>query len=519
MAAALSLPPATSAATRLAAGEKIGNAMQTREQAKMRTVDEILIGPREQIFRSPTQLPSLAHSNLMSELVKRTAAGLVTLGVKPKDVVYFLSPNSPEFPVVYLAIVYIGAVAALGNSLNTENDIALQLVQTKAVFVITVPEQFSKIQKCNLPTILIGDDVLASQLKTTTSVSLLSEVCEGDYIEMAPPECHPDDTCSLLFSSGTTGLTKAIQLTHRNLMSSVTAYNTLEPGDSTREDDVCVAIIPMFHVFGLGIIMLSTLQRGACVVTMTRYSFPSMLQYIEKYKITVAIVVPPILVYLVKNQEMLAKYDLSSLRILMTGAAPLREDTMKSIQAIFPKCVTRQGYGMTEYPLPVMTTGEVWVRGPQIMKGYLNNVEQTSATIDSDGWLHTGDLGYMDNNNYLFIIDRLKEMIKYRGHQVAPGDLEAVLLKNPRILDACVVPCPDDDNCELPMAFVVKRECTDLTELEVMNYVAQLVAPYKKVRKVEFIDAIPKSPTGKILRKQLTLKLRETGCGDRSGLC
>lgn len=202
-----------------------------------------------------------------------------------------------------------------------------------------------------LPCHFAGDDVLASQLKTTTSVSLLSEVCEGDYIEMAPPECHPDDTCSLLFSSGTTGLTKAIQLTHRNLMSSVTAYNTLEPGDSTREDDVCVAIIPMFHVFGLGIIMLSTLQRGACVVTMTRYSFPSMLQYIEKYKITVAIVVPPILVYLVKNQEMLAKYDLSSLRILMTGAAPLREDTMKSIQAIFPKCVTRQGYGMTECPL------------------------------------------------------------------------------------------------------------------------------------------------------------------------
>ncbi|KAG0631933.1 hypothetical protein M758_1G291500 [Ceratodon purpureus] len=555
-------------------------AVQMLQQTKQSNVDASLIAQREKIFRSNYhQLPPIPHSNLasfvlenatgsfasktafvdgstgtsysysqMTELVHRTVAGFVSLGLKPKDVVFLLSPNNPDFAIVYLAVVSLGAIVAPSNPLNTEADIAKQLVQVNAKFVVTVPELLSKFgQNINtLPTILIGDKTTTWELKTTSSISFLSEILTKEvYIEAPQPECHPDDTCTLLFSSGTTGLSKAVQITHRNFMSAVTAYNTLEPGASTTEDDVCLAIVPLYHVYGLGIVFLATLQRGASVVTMARYSLPAMLQYVERFKITVATLVPPIYVVLVKSAELVAKYDLSSLRILATGAAPLREDTMKAIQTMFPHCVIRQGYGMTESPLisfsvienerqqwgsvgpivpgtearishiettaslPAMATGEVWIRGPQVMKGYLNDPEQTAAAVDSEGWLHTGDLGYMDNNGYLYIVDRLKEMIKYKAHQVAPGELEAVLLKHPRILDAAVIPFPDDEAGELPMAFVVKREGSDLNESEVMSFVGKLVAPYKKVRKVEFINAIPKSATGKILRKELIVKIRQ----------
>jgi 4-coumarate--CoA ligase len=394
----------------------------------------------------------------MSELVKRTAAGLVALGLKPKDVVLLLSPNNPDFAVVYLAVVSIGAVIAPCNPLNTEADIAKQLVQASAKFVVTVPELLSKFGENidALPTILIGknkfskfrveftvhessdcdrcvaipadsnnfgaagismtkssesagDKAAAGEVKRTrSSILVLSEILvdgESEYSEAAQVECHPDDTCTLLFSSGTTGLSKAVQITHRNFMSAVTAYNTLEPGASTSEDDVCLAIVPLYHVYGLGIVFLATLQRGAAVVTMARYSLPAMLQYVERFRITVATLVPPIYVVLVKSAELVAKHDLSSLRVLATGAAPLREDTMVAIQAMFPHCLIRQGYGMTESPLisfsvlanerqqwgsvgplvpgteariahsltsaslPAMATGEVWIRGPQIMKG------------------------------------------------------------------------------------------------------------------------------------------------------
>lgn len=558
------------------------NAMHVLLGSKLKTTSVVEVkkscNAAENIFRSSGQLPPVTHANLasfilenangkfaantaivdgasgthysytqVSEWVKRTAAGLVAMGVTPRDAVMMLSPNSPEFAVVYLAIVSLGAVAAPSNPLNTDADIQKQILQANVKFVVTVPELLTKVNNCNLPVILIGDeDAVPSNLNT--AVTLLSELSKDANVatmEYPVSNCHPDDTCTLLFSSGTTGLSKAVQLSHRNFMASVTAYNTLEPGLSTSASDVCLAIIPMYHVYGLGIVMLATLERGASVVTMRRYSLPSMLQYVESYKITVATLVPPIYVVLVKSAETVAQYDLSSLKILATGAAPLRADTMNAIQSMFPTCVIRQGYGMTESPLisfsvvanerrqwgsvgplvpgtearvvnvqtgdamPALGTGEVWIRGPQVMKGYLNNPEQTSSTIDAEGWMHTGDMGYIDTHGYLYIVDRLKEMIKYKAHQVAPGELEAALLKHPRILDAAVVPFPDEEAGELPMAFVVSREEHDLTESEVISFVGNMVAPYKKVRKVEFINAIPKSPTGKILRKELSFKIRQ----------
>ncbi|CAM6041020.1 unnamed protein product [Sphagnum compactum] len=504
----------------------------------------------EIVYRSLKPLPPLAHSNLASfilqdacikyetrtamvngatgveytygelrEWVASTAAGLIALGVKQHDVVLVLSPNLPEFPVIYLAVVLLGAIVAPTNPLGTESDIVKQVKQSNARFVVTVPEQLSKFQTLGRIPIILIEDAGAENIT-------------------AYPQTQANDTCTLLFSSGTTGLSKAVQLTHANFISAITAYNTLEPGQSTMETDVCLAIIPMFHVYGLGIVMLATLERGASVVIMPRYSLPQMLSYIEKYRITVATIVPPIIVSLVKSTEV-AKYDLSSLRIIATGAASLRQDTMEACANMFPQCILRQGYGMTELPLisfsvvekerlqwgsvgvlvpgievrvtdvetgralPPLASGELWIRAPMVMTGYLNNPEVTAATKDSQGWLHTGDLGYVDTNGLLFIVDRLKEIIKYKANQVAPGELESIMLTHPSILDVAVIPIPDEEAGELPCAYVVRREGTDISEIHVMDFVGKQVAPYKKVRKVIFTESIPKSNTGKILRRIL----------------
>ncbi|CAK9194463.1 unnamed protein product [Sphagnum troendelagicum] len=504
----------------------------------------------EIVYRSLKPLPPLAHSNLASfilqdacikyetrtamvngatgdeytygelrEWVASTAAGLTALGVKQHDVVLVLSPNLPEFPVIYLAVLFLGAIVAPSNPLGMESDIVKQVKQSNARFVVTVPEQLSKFQTFGRIPIILIEDAGAENIP-------------------AYPQTQANDTCTLLFSSGTTGLSKAVQLTHENFISAITAYNTLEPGQSTMETDVCLAIIPMFHVYGLGIVMLATLERGASVVIMPRYSLPQMLSYIEKYRITVATIVPPIIVSLVKSAEV-AKYDLSSLRIIATGAASLRQDTMEACATMFPQCILRQGYGMTELPLisfsvvekerlqwgsvgvlvpgievrvtdvetgralPPLASGELWIRAPMVMTGYLNNPEATAATKDSQGWLHTGDLGHVDTNGLLFIVDRLKEIIKYKANQVAPGELESIMLTHPSILDVAVIPIPDEEAGELPCAYVVRREGTDINEIHVMDFVGKQVAPYKKVRKVIFTESIPKSTTGKILRRIL----------------
>ncbi|CAN5954203.1 unnamed protein product [Sphagnum jensenii] len=512
----------------------------------------------EIVYRSLKPLPPLAHSNLASfilqdacikyetrtamvngatgdeytygelrEWVASTAAGLTALGVKQHDVVLVLSPNLPEFPVIYLAVLFLGAIVAPSNPLGMESDIVKQVKQSNARFVVTVPEQLSKFQTFGRIPIILIEDAGAENIP-------------------AYPQTQANDTCTLLFSSGTTGLSKAVQLTHENFISAITAYNTLEPGQSTMETDVCLAIIPMFHVYGLGIVMLATLERGASVVIMPRYSLPQMLSYIEKYRITVATIVPPIIVSLVKSAEV-AKYDLSSLRIIATGWKSftlslnllyVHELVVAKLKVGNLRCGS-QGYGMTELPLisfsvvekerlqwgsvgvlvpgievrvtdvetgralPPLASGELWIRAPMVMTGYLNNPEATAATKDSQGWLHTGDLGHVDTNGLLFIVDRLKEIIKYKANQVAPGELESIMLTHPSILDVAVIPIPDEEAGELPCAYVVRREGTDINEIHVMDFVGKQVAPYKKVRKVIFTESIPKSTTGKILRRIL----------------
>jgi acyl-CoA synthetase (AMP-forming)/AMP-acid ligase II len=297
------------------------------------------------------------------------------------------------------------------------------------------------------------------------------------------------------------------------------------------------------------VIMMLGLCRGATIVSMPRFDFGEFLTALQKYRVTIAPLVPPIVLGMVKNPAV-DQLDLSSIRLVFSGAAPLGEDIARQLAAKL-RCPVVQGYGMTEASpvthlsptlnapakpgsigLVVPNTevrlvavgtaadvargqeGELWIRGPQIMKGYLNQPEETAAAIDAEGWYHTGDVGYVDDEGWFYIVDRTKELIKYKGMQVAPAELEALLLTHPAVMDAAVIRKADEEAGEVPKAFVVLKpdEASRATTAQaLMAFVAERVAPHKRVRHLEFVDQIPKSASGKILRRVLIDKERDTG--------
>jgi len=283
------------------------------------------------------------------------------------------------------------------------------------------------------------------------------------------------------------------------------------------------------------------LANGGTVIVMPRFDLQEFLELVQKYRITILPLVPPIVLGLVKH-PLVAKYDLSSVRLVFSGAAPLGEDIARELSAKLG-CPVVQGYGMTEAsPVTHLSPtrhspfkpgsagkvvpntevkivdvvsgaemdqgheGELLIRGPQIMKGYLNRPEETAACLDGEGWYHTGDVGYVDQDGFFFIVDRTKELIKYKGMQVAPAELEALLLTHPAVLDAAVVRRADEEAGEVPKAFVVLKPddaSKATTGLAIMDWVAGKVAPHKRIRQLEFIEQIPKSASGKILRRLL----------------
>jgi acyl-CoA synthetase (AMP-forming)/AMP-acid ligase II len=351
-----------------------------------------------------------------------------------------------------------------------------------------------------------------------------------------PPVAVDSQTPALiLYSSGTTGLPKGVMLTHRNL---VAAALQLQAGDLARPDDVLVALSPFFHVVGLHGVLNLGIVSGATVVVFPRFDLRTFLQAIRDYRVSSIFITPPVINELIKN-PLVAQYDLSSLRSILCAAAPLGDEAEARADERLG-CEVRQGFGMTEATGPVSTnlaidgeirrgsvgllvpntecqivdladgqplgpgaTGEILVRGPQIMRGYLNQPEATAVALTAEGWLHTGDVGYADAEGYLYVVDRVKEIIKYKAYQVAPAELEAVLGTHPGVLDSAVVPSPDADAGEIPKAYVVLHAGAAVSEAALLAYVAERVAPYKKIREVEFVQSIPKSPTGKILRRVL----------------
>ncbi|MGE5333386.1 MAG: AMP-binding protein, partial [Nitrososphaerota archaeon] len=350
-----------------------------------------------------------------------------------------------------------------------------------------------------------------------------------------------EDVVALPYSSGTTGLAKGVMLTHRNLVANLCQ---MEPSGLVTAGDVVIGVLPFYHIYGLTVIVAQSLANGATIVSLPRFDFTQFLQTLQDRHVTVGFMAPPIMLALAK-QSLVDVYDLSHLRIAMSAAAPLARDVEETVAQRLG-CLVVQGWGLTETSpdvtlSPIDATrirlgsvgrcvpnceckvvdvasgedlgpneeGEIWARGPQIMKGYLNNPAATNDMLDGEGWLHTGDIGYFDEDGYFFIVDRLKELIKYKGYQVAPAELEGMLLTHPAVADAAVIPSRDEEAGEVPKAFVaLKREATATAD-ELMAFVAERVAPYKRIRRLEFIDQVPKSPSGKILRRVLVERERE----------
>jgi acyl-CoA synthetase (AMP-forming)/AMP-acid ligase II len=472
-----------------------------------------------------------------ADSVRRAAAALAARGLQKGDVVAIYSPNLPEYPIVFHAVSLIGGVNTTVSPLYTAGELAAQLKDAGAKFLFTVPACVTKAQEAARESRVEEIFTFGEAEGATPFASLLKADGDPKAVAIDPRE----DLVVLPYSSGTTGLPKGVMLTHYNLVS-----NILQANSALRLDDThtMLGMLPFFHIYGMVVIMNLALHAGATVVTMMRFEIEPFLEILQKYRVTFAPIVPPVVLALAKH-PLVENYRLTSLRVLFSGAAPLRANVAAAAAARLG-CDVFQGYGLTETsPVthgmrvgstankpasigpPVPNTdvrvvnvetgvdcgpnqeGEIWIRGPQVMKGYLNQPEATAATIDGDGWLHTGDIGYADGDGSFFIVDRLKELIKYKGMQIAPAELEAVLLGHPGIADAAVIPIADDDAGQVPKAFVVPRG--EVTPAEIMTYVAERVAPYKKLRAIEMIDQIPKSPSGKILRRVLVQRSAAIG--------
>jgi acyl-CoA synthetase (AMP-forming)/AMP-acid ligase II len=454
--------------------------------------------------------------------VRRVAAGLHQRGFRKGDVFAIYSSNVPEYAVVFHAVSLLGGVNTTINPLYTADELTRQLKDAGARYLVTAPPFVEKAEQAardaGIREVLVFGE--------PSFTSLLDSVGEPPAVAIDPRH----DLVVMPYSSGTTGLPKGVMLTHYNLVA-----NLLQSAAVLRvtERDTLIGVLPFFHIYGMVVIMNLSLHVGATVVTMPRFDLEQFLQTMQKYGITYANVVPPIVLALAKH-PLVDNYDLSRLRTLFSGAAPLGASAAQAVSMRLG-CEVTQGYGMTETspvthaaraglkpasigpPIPnteakivdiatgaelgTNQEGEVCVRGPQVMQGYLNRPDATAAMIDGDGWLHTGDVGYADADGCFFIVDRVKELIKYKGLQIAPAELEAVLLAHPSVADAAVVPLADDEAGQVPRAFVVLKG--EATPEQLMCFVAERVAPYKKLRRLEVTDQIPRSPSGKILRRVL----------------
>jgi acyl-CoA synthetase (AMP-forming)/AMP-acid ligase II len=473
----------------------------------------------------------------LADAVRGVGAGLHAMGLRKGDVIGIVSPNLPDFAVVFYAASLIGAVPSTVNPVATAEEIGALFADSEALMIITVPELFAKCEAAARLASTVRDIVVFGEHAGATPYRALWE--HGDE----PPVVDIDpanDLTALPYSSGTSGIPKGVMLTHRNLVANLLQMerltDVLEPGDRV------LGVLPFFHIYGMVVVMGGALRQGACIVTMPRFDLEQALRLIQEHRVRLFSLVPPILLALAKHPAV-SHYDVSSLAYCFSGAAPLGKEVAGAAQERLGVRV-RQGYGLTETSpvthLPLMTDervvldsvgpsapstecrlvdvetgddvtigerGELWIRGPQVMKGYLNKPEATAACLSNDGWFRTGDIAIVDDHGWFRIVDRVKELIKYKGLQVAPAELEALLLGHPAIADAAVIPVADAEAGEIPKAYVVARSAVEADDI--VHYIAERVSPYKKIRQVEFIDVIPKTPSGKILRRVLVEKERQ----------
>ncbi|MEH0577801.1 4-coumarate--CoA ligase family protein [Streptomyces sp. B21-108] len=467
---------------------------------------------------------------------RRVAAALADAGVRKGDVLALHSPNTVAFPIAFYAATRAGATVTTVHPLATAEEFAKQLGDSAARWIVTVSPLLHTARRAaelagGIEEIFVCDNASGHR----SLIDMLGSTAPEPQVDIDPTA----DVAALPYSSGTTGTPKGVMLTHRQI---ATNLDQLRAVISAGPGERILAVLPFFHIYGLTALMNAPLRQGATVVVLPRFDLESFLAAIQNHRITALYVAPPIVLALAKHPAV-AQYDLSSLRYVICSAAPLDAELAAACAERLDLPPLGQAYGMTELspgthvvPLDAMREapagtvgkliagtemrivslddpgkdlgvgepGEILIRGPQIMKGYLGRPDATAAMIDADGWLHTGDVGHIDADGWLFVVDRVKELIKYKGFQVAPAELEAILLTHPGIADAAVIGVYNDDGNEVPHAYVVRQPTSpDLSEGEIAMYVAERVAPYKRVREVTFIDAVPRAVSGKILRRRL----------------
>jgi 4-coumarate--CoA ligase len=463
----------------------------------------------------------------LAQQIRSLAGGLAARGVGPGTTWALMAPNLPEYAVVFHGLAYAGATVTTLNPTYGAEELAFQLKDSKASAIVTV-ELFLPVAREAAREAGIEEIVVIGPGDATPFTDLFGEPLS----EQVPVESK-EHVVVLPYSSGTTGFPKGVMLTHHNLVANL---EQLGGHLELAADEVCYAVLPFFHIYGMQVLMNFALSRGVTVVTVPRFDLVKMLELVQEQKITRLFLVPPIVLALAKH-PVVDNYDLSSVKQIFSGAAPLGGELAEAAAERL-NCSVAQGYGMTELS-PVThavpeddykaasvgtlvadtecrlvdpdsgedaeegATGEIWVRGPQVRKGYLGNPEATADTIDADGWLHTGDVGRIDADGHTFIVDRLKELIKVKGFQVAPAELEALLIQHPEVADVAVIGVPDEEAGERVKAFVVRAGESQVSAETLQSFVAEQVATYKKLGEVEFIDSIPKSASGKILRREL----------------
>jgi acyl-CoA synthetase (AMP-forming)/AMP-acid ligase II len=469
----------------------------------------------------------------LDQAVRAVAGGLVAGGFVKGDVLALMAPNLPEYAVVFHGVAFAGGIITTINPTYTDREVHHQLVDAGARLLVTVPAFLETALKGAQGTLVETVFVLGAQpgQDLPDGVRPFTDLLGTPLAEQVP--VAPDDVVALPYSSGTTGISKGVMLTHRNLVANIA--QVIEPAQ-VRADEKIIAVLPFFHIYGMQVLMNTGLRAGSTVITMPRFDLEQFLRLHQDYGITRSFVAPPIVVALAKH-PLVEQFDLSALEQVFSGAAPLSADLALEAGKRL-NCEVVQGYGMTELsPVSHLTPpgyfkpgsvgvnapntelrivhpasgedvavgedGELWVRGPQVMKGYHNNPAASAITLDEDGWLHTGDIGHVDADGHVYVVDRLKELIKYKGFQVPPAELESLLLTHPAVADAAVVGLPDEEAGEIPVGYVVLKPDATTTPEELRAFVAEQVATYKQLRRVHVVEAVPKSASGKILRRVL----------------
>ncbi|EGC33576.1 hypothetical protein DICPUDRAFT_36508 [Dictyostelium purpureum] len=490
-------------------------------------------------------------SHYIADTIEKVASGFHKLGLRKKDIVGFILPNLPEYSTLFHGTLLIGGVASLVNPEYTIHEYEHTLGTVKPKFIVTFPTVYDKIKDdikrvfplvekvilCGVPYNNV-EAIHKAEKENPNLVMSYDSLINNDGKYPNIPIDSKKDMAVIPFSSGTTGLFKGVCLSHYNILSNTYQTQVIETSNY-RKNDTVMGILPFFHIYGLMLFLMLMLKQGYRVVTLPKFEPIRFLQLIEKYSVSISFIVPPVALLFAKS-PLVDKFDLSALRVLFSGAAPLSENIEAEIKQRFKdKVIIKQGYGLSEISpaccvapygdnksgsvgvllpnqiakiIDTMTgetlnagaKGEICIKGPNVMLGYFDNPKATAEVIDNEGFLRTGDIGYVDDDGFFYVVDRQKELIKVKGFQVAPAELEALLLTHPKIQDACVVGLPRGEVGEVPRGFVVLKPGQAATEKEILDWAHPKIANYKHFRGgLFFLQAVPKSATGKLLRKEL----------------